>query len=469
MKRLAVVGGGAAGVLVVVQLARRLPVEADVEVVLFDDSGRVARGAAYSTTDQRHLLNVPAGRMSAVDGDEEHFLRWVRRNHPDATGEDYQPRCQYGDYLAQCLAKHARACRLVVRHARVTDLARSDGRWWVGHERGADVVDAVVLAPGHSPPTPVPAFGRDADDYVADPWSPGALDRLLARTGSGDLIVTVGTGLTAIDVALTLVPSGRRVLALSRHGLLPAAQRPTMAAPSPLAVPADGHSLTVAELESLVVQHVESVVAAGGDWRSAVDGLRPVTSELWRRLPPGERSAFLAGPARRWETVRHRMAPAVAAEIAAFRDDGRFEVRAGTLIAALCSPGRSVLTVRGRDGALSRITAAAVVNCTGPTCDIDRYPGGFGHRLVERGLVRRDALGLGIDATDEGLVVDAAGDIDRSFGVVGALRRGSLYESTAIPELRSQAASIVDAMAVGLVGDRPESIAEGARATPIRS
>ena len=426
MKRVAVVGGGAAAVLVVVHLARRLSPEADVEVVLFDDSGRVARGVAYSTQDSRHLLNVPAGRMSAVADDDKHFLRWLSRTEPHASAEDYRSRCQYGDYLAQCLAKHARACRLVVRHARVTDIAPTGSQWWVGHERGADVVDAVVLALGHSPPKAVPAVGRAGAEHVIDPWAPGALGRLLDRTSPGDVVVTVGTGLTAVDVALSLVPAGRRVVAVSRSGLLPAAQRPVLPAAVPPVVPSEHEPLTLARLESLVRGHVRDVVAAGGDWRAAIDGFRPVTAELWRRLSTGDRAAFLAGPARRWETVRHRMAPAVAEMIDAYRADGRLDVR------------------RVDEGALTGITPAAVVNCTGPTCDIERYAGGFGQRLVDRGLVRRDKLGLGIETTEDGFVLDAHAEPIDTIAAVGALRRGSLYESTAIPELRAQAAAVAD-------------------------
>lgn len=421
MKRVAVVGGGAAGVLTVVHLARQLPVDAPVEVVLFDDSGRLGRGPAYATTDRRHLLNVPAARMSAASDDAEHFVRWLQRDDPAATGEDYRPRSDYGNYLAQCLAKHARACRLVVRHARVGDVTRLGSRWWLAHERGVDVVDAVVLAIGHAPPAAVSTAGVDAQHVVEDPWAPGALDGLMMRTGLGDLVVTVGTGLTAVDVALTLIPAGRRVLAVSRHGLLPASQRPQATTPVPLVVPAEPRVLTVSALVSIVRAHIDAVVAAGGDWRAAVDGTRSVTAELWRRLPATERAAFLAGPARRWETVRHRMAPAVAAEITQYRQDGRLVI------------------TRGR---LSGVAAAAVVNCTGPTTDIDCYPGGFGRKLLERGLVRRDRLGLGIETTADGRVIDAAGHTEQTFVAVGALRRGALYESTAIPELRAQAEAV---------------------------
>ena len=415
-RRVAIVGGGAAGVLLVVQLARRLPAGAEIEVLLFDDCGRVARGVAYSTGDSRHLLNVPAGRMSALEGDDDHFVRWLRRTEPEASADDYRSRCQYGDYLAQCLAAHARACRLVVRHARVTDLNRSGEQWQVTHTRGSDAVDAVVLALGHSPPV----------GAGVDPWAPGALGQVLDRTEPGDVVVTIGTGLTAIDVALSLIPAGRRVVAVSRNALLPEAQLAALPEPVPPHLPELPERLSAAAVESMVRDHVRRVVAADGDWRSAIDGFRHLTPDLWRRLPLDERAAFLAGPARRWETVRHRMAPAVAALVETYRADRRLDVR------------------RVDEVDPAEIHAGAVVNCTGPTCDIERYPGGLGQRLLERGLVRRDPLGLGVDTTDEGLIVDATGDATPTFAAIGALRRGSLYESTAIPELRAQSAVLAE-------------------------
>ncbi|MBN8645478.1 MAG: FAD/NAD(P)-binding protein, partial [Planctomycetes bacterium] len=66
----AVVGGGFSGVTVVANLVRRRAVGGGraartMRVAVFEASGTLARGAAYGTTDDRHLLNVPAARMGA--------------------------------------------------------------------------------------------------------------------------------------------------------------------------------------------------------------------------------------------------------------------------------------------------------------------------------------------------------------------------------------------------------------------
>ena len=440
--RIAIVGGGASGVLTAVQLARCWTGGVRPQVYLYDASARVARGAAYSTENPRHLLNVPAGRMSALADEPDHFVRWLARDSP-VTPEDYRPRIDYGNYLAHCLAMHARDVGLTVRHVSVDDIERAGDEWRLWHSRGVDVVDAVVLALGHAAPSSLPVLGPPSDRYVPDPWAPGALERLVRTTDRDDIVLAVGTGLTAIDVALSLVPHDRRVLAVSRHGLLPAAQRETLPTPVTLTLPG-APVMTASEVERLVVRHVSEVTAAGGDWRAAIDGVRPVTAQLWQRMPVAEKAAFLAGAARRWEIVRHRMAPEIARCIGFWRASGRFDPQQGEVVAAVRGPDGVRLTLRRGDGGIEGVEAAAVVNCTGPLCDVDAYP--LGRSLHERGLVQRDPLGLGVVVDEDGRAVDTDGHANPSLRVVGALRRGALYESTAIPELRDQAVQTATAL-----------------------
>ena len=78
-----VVGAGAAGALTASHLVTSLSPR--YRVVLVDSAATTARGPAYSTTDDRHLLNVPASGMSAFPRDPEHFFRWVRKHHDDQT------------------------------------------------------------------------------------------------------------------------------------------------------------------------------------------------------------------------------------------------------------------------------------------------------------------------------------------------------------------------------------------------
>src|ERR1700745_3804397 len=100
MMRVAIVGGGAAGVLAAVHLRRSRP---DAQITLIDDSGRPGTGAAYGTNDPTHLLNVPAHRMSAWPDDPDHFCRWLDERAVTPV-HSFAPRLAYCRYLGEQLA-----------------------------------------------------------------------------------------------------------------------------------------------------------------------------------------------------------------------------------------------------------------------------------------------------------------------------------------------------------------------------
>ncbi|HYP67214.1 MAG TPA: FAD/NAD(P)-binding protein, partial [Thiobacillaceae bacterium] len=77
---IAIIGGGFSGTLVAVHLLRTATIP--MAVKLIERGPTVGPGVAYSTPETCHLLNVPAGKMSAFPEDAEHFLRWLR-NHDD--------------------------------------------------------------------------------------------------------------------------------------------------------------------------------------------------------------------------------------------------------------------------------------------------------------------------------------------------------------------------------------------------
>src|ERR1700744_3009175 len=100
MLRVAIVGGGAAGVLTAIHLRRSKP---DAQIRLIDASGRPGPGVAYGPTDPTHLLNVPAARMSAWPEDPHHFCRWLDERAVTPL-ESFAPRLAYGRYLQEQLA-----------------------------------------------------------------------------------------------------------------------------------------------------------------------------------------------------------------------------------------------------------------------------------------------------------------------------------------------------------------------------
>ena len=77
---LAIIGGGAGGVLVAMQALRQATTP--LRIVMIEPRSVLAQGVAYATTHGEHLLNVPAVRMSAFDDRPEDFLDYVVATTP---------------------------------------------------------------------------------------------------------------------------------------------------------------------------------------------------------------------------------------------------------------------------------------------------------------------------------------------------------------------------------------------------
>lgn len=433
----AVVGGGASGALTAVHLLRRAEASgAAVRMVLVDRHGRHGLGQAYATADPRHLLNTCVSKMSALADDPGHLLRWARETGMDVAGSDFLPRGVYGRYLREVLAA-ARGPwpggRLTQVTGTVTSLTGpgSSRPLRVHLSNGGQIdADAVVLATGNRAPAEWPQIAA-GPRYVADPWAPDALTGI--RDGAPVLVV--GTGLTMVDLAVTLTQANPDtvVYAVSRHGLLPRRHR----CPTP---PLAEVSLPSGDLRLAGLLHAVRVAVKdnGGEWQGVIDALRPQVPRLWARLSMEDRRRFMALVARYWEVHRHRIPPATASRITALQAAGRLRILRGRLISAT---GRDGLTVRlDGDGGPRELRVGWLVNGTGPASEVttDAFLGD----LITAGLARPDPLRLGLDADEGGAVLDVTGRPHERIFTLGPTLRGLRYETTAIPEIRAQAAAL---------------------------
>jgi len=454
-RRIVIVGGGFSGAATAAALLRRR--EPGLQVALIERSGVFGRGVAYSTTRGEHLLNVAAGKMSALPDDPGHFVAWARAAGHDVGEHDFVPRALYGDYVQALLDDAERAApagtleRISGEVTAISPRPAGEGRPGPratpdGERTGALVsvagrrleADAVVLALGVSRPAQPPFAAPVADHpgYVADPWDAAAIARLQdARS-----VIVLGTGMTMADVALTL-GGGPVLTALSRRGELPRAHRidPAAEVPEPVVRPRPG--LTADALAAAVERAASD---AGEDWRCVVDSLRPVTAALWRSLAPREQARFARVHARRWEVHRSRLAPAAAARIAELRAAGALRVEAAEVRSlAPADGGRIACEVEGGRGR-SSLAADAVVNAAGPAWDCRRGEHALLRDLIARGLAAPGPLGLGLRTDGDGALIDAAGQASDVLFTLGALRRGELWESVAVPELAAQACALAE-------------------------
>lgn len=440
-----VIGGGACGALVALHLLRA----GGLRVGLVDPGPHPARGVAYSTPRGEHLLNVPAGRMSAFDESPDDFVAFLR-GHPDmaqvasnALATLFAPRRLYGEYLQARLDAAPSRETLALLEDRVFDVLPDASGYTAVLESGARLqARAIVLATGN-PPGALPCAG---DCVAIEAWDYTAV----AGIADDADVCIVGAGLSMVDVLVTLQAKGHRgrVLAISRTGLKPLAHAPGTVAQAggvdemlPLGVRAR---------MQLLRQWAGDAVARGRPWQDALERLRPQVRALWQNWSDAERRRFLRHAVRLWDIHRHRIAPAVAAVVDGMEAEGRFELRAGRLHGIAHDDTRLQIEWTPRDAAPTTTTVDVVVNATGMEKCLPRMPGPLLPALHARGLVAPGPLGLGLATAGEGEVLDARGIPVPGLWTLGANRIGDLWETIAMPELRGQAARVAAAVATGL-------------------
>lgn len=312
-------------------------------------------------------------------------------------------------------------------------------------------VDKVVLALGHFPsnhPRVADMAFYGSPRYVRDPWDQARLDDIPANAP----VMLLGTGLTAVDVAMTLLNRNpmRRITAVSRRGLLPQHHRPA-AAHAVTGLRADaiwGSATTVREQLRQFRHYCRKLASEGRDWREALALLRPVTADVWLAYPERERKRFLRHVQPYWDTHRHRLAPAVYERISAALAAGTLQTlaarvqgyeAAGELIRVSMRP-------RGTEAA-ELVETGWVINCTGPCADPRSTGNALVGQLLADGLIRTDRLGLGLDVTANCAVVNVQGRASDSLFYIGPWLKANYWEATAVPDLRRFARQLANTLA----------------------
>ena len=232
---LAIIGGGFCGTLAAIRLLDRTPgvgLPAGSCVVLVEP-GVPGQGLAYRSGPDHWLLNVPANRMSAFTEAPGDFLEYARNLDPQVSGDDFLPRALYGRYLADRLHEAVRraASRLEFEHldARAVDIEeladsgdspRTQVRLQLSNGTSL-VADRVLLAIGNRPASA--SICPDDEGLIHSPWTTQWIDDLPQDNAQ---VVLIGTGLTMVDLTLSVAAArpNARIVAISRHGLLPRPQ-----------------------------------------------------------------------------------------------------------------------------------------------------------------------------------------------------------------------------------------------------
>lgn len=409
-----IIGGGFSGAAVAIELLRLAP--NGVRVTLLEPRQSPGAGVAYSTAEPTHRINVPAARMQLAGDEEGAFDHWYRHQpaftvdvqalRPD--GSVYPQRGQFGRYVAQRFADAAASSGGRLRHLRDRALAFHQGT--VTTDGGLQLkADLLVLAISHPPPS-LPAQAeawRHHPALIANPWQPGALDAITPHAR----VAVMGTGLTMADTVATLDRLGHRgsIVAFSRHGLLSRGNLSGAGA----TWPGDYQQGSLRQIRLDVAYAAQQ----GLSWQVVLDAVRQQGQRIWQAL-------------------------SVAEVLEARQRTGSLQVQAARLLSISGEGETLCLTLARRGGGVQTLSVDHLILTTGPAhrALTDSQP--FLQDLARRGLIRADALGMGLEVDSRSRAVAEPHVEALPVLVAGPAARGRFGELMGLPQVADHAADV---------------------------
>lgn len=426
MISLAIIGGGFSGLSVLAATVRHAV--SPLHITVYNPAGALGRGKAYSTLDEAHLLNVRAGAMGVLAGEDDDFFLWLIAQGLAHETSDFVPRAIYGRYLDNVLAEtlveaQKKDIRIFIVHEKVSRVSAEGEALAVEAVTETKTHDAVVLACGNDRPR-LPVLGNKVaahagwwrHPYIAERWPD------IHKAGH---IVIIGSGLSMIDALVTLKREeyDGDITVVSSHG-----RHPLSHPDSATAFTWDeADALSITTLSTLVRQVKLKTAAAQADWRDVLDGLRPYANAIWRHFSAADRQRAQRYMSL-WNLCRHRIPPSMHTLVRDCVGQGQLRM-----------VGARVNNIEAMGSSLNVYTSAGVkeaqivINCMGYDYRVTPDDKGLLASAVQTGLV---SLAEGFPRpVNDSLQLHK----NHALYAVGPLLQGHFIESTAVREIRQQA------------------------------
>jgi uncharacterized NAD(P)/FAD-binding protein YdhS len=440
MKTICIIGGGFSGTITAIHLLQKSNA---VRVKLINHKYPLVKGVAYSTARKEHLLNVPAGKMSAFASMPSHFTDWVmskpgyREFHSGTIDRSFLPRMLYGNYLEEISREHLVNERLEIITSKAVGVEFTNGKYRITTEDDHTIEsDYLVLATGNFQPAPPRLQDPSAlssPGYFSNPWTNDFIEKLDPEED----VLLIGSGLTMVDYVLTLVAAGFRgkIYSVSPRGYLPEGHTDKVAV-----YPDFLEEIKDKSLQSVfhsIIAHVQTATKQNIPWQAVIDSVRPHAKTIWLGLSRRDKQQFISHVRHIWGVARHRLPVDANNKIRELLQSGQLEVIGGRLQAVNSIHDCFEASIKLRKAQNIRtLKVSKIVNCTGPQINFSELNEALIKSLLRHGLIFPDDLKMGIKAGPAGNVVNSSGETVPNLYAVGSLLRGVLWETTAVPELR---------------------------------
>lgn len=453
------VGGGASGLAVFLQLIERAKDGDQLGRVVILERGQIpGPGLAYSNSCSGTIINMHTDTMGLYFDKPRHFTEW----RTSLKEGEFPSRLKYGEYLqhtwAQALSAAEQAgLNVSVIHEEAKAIERlSDGAFSLVLSNETTLVSqAVVLALGNFTSV-YNSHLLNLPGFFPSPWP---LSQFKSIPPDSSVII-VGSRLSAIDAATYLCDNGHKgtITLMSRSGRLPRVQGDQTTYPRRYALyelakqlekdPDDSllqvTSGLMAELshatdgdwswiiddsspERQLRQDIKAAMTNQVQWQAVLRGTAPVVERYWNRLSPRSQQLFMEKYHSTWMRFRHGMPVQNAQKIVRMLESGQLKIVKGESV-------RWDGTFKAETSS-GIIEAPYVIEATGQECSLERIPSPLLRSALKNTLITPHPRG--------GISVDFD-DLSASPGLhaIGSLTCGSHFYVSAIDRIAAHASRI---------------------------
>lgn len=393
MKKIAIIGCGASGTMILANLLKLSMPKEKIDITIYHTGTPLARGIAYSTEVEGHLLNVVASDMGAFAENKNDFYEWLGKSYPNKYNErSFAPRKVYGEYLEYILEN-------------TKDLAtqKNINIKFINQELNSlpTGFDHICLALGNK----LKKFKH--------------VEKTL-NLSKAKHIAIAGTGLSMIDYVIWLNEQGYKgkISLISRNGNLPYAYSfETETAVENNVIPGDDLKTTLKKYYAMCEKY--------GDWRSVINSFRSNCNQIWRLWSISDQEEFLRKYNSEWGIKRHKIAVEVDEAIRGyFSKIDVIQIKAQINDVIEKNEGYTI-TFNNHDS----IDCDAVINCMG--LDLNPKSHSIYADMLDKELIATSSVKTGVIPPKS-----------NNIHIIGSALVGYLFESIAVPELRQQAYDI---------------------------
>lgn len=460
---IAVIGGGASGVAVVLQLVEQIKNGKSISnIAIVEKNTELGPGLAFSAACSGTILNMHSDTMGIYHENLMDYTNW-RSSLEDGP---FPSRVNYGNYLQDRWSRAITEAKLlgteitVVKGTALEISREQDGRITVVMDDGSKMTaTSTVLALGNFSGT-ANAHLLDCPGYLENPWPTSQLSSI----PSDAHVIVIGSRLSAVDAAIFLSDNGHQgpITFMSRSGKLPKVQgdpvpfkrryvlyelarelengsgdpflRVTSVLVEELSQIMNGDWSWVLEKESSLEQLESDIRAAQNQrvrWQSVLSSTAPLVERYWNCLSAESQQLFMDKFNATWMAYRHAMPIKNALKILRLLKRCQLRVVRGDTVT-----WDQVFIAKTSVG---NIEAPYVVEATGQESHVDRIDAPLVKSAIQNGLLNPHTIG-GVKVDFQTL------EASPNLFVMGSLTRGTHFYVSATDRIAAHASRIAKAL-----------------------